>query len=307
MNFTHNNHLKYYIGDRLFGDRINSIDSYKVTVGSIDNDYYRTSNYLSELHRIADLVYKNFNSDFGIFLSGGTDSEIVVRNFVDIGIKPKCFTIRFEKDLNLSDVIESIAIAHELDVPLYIIDVNVKEFAYSGKAKEFADTIQCSQLAYLIVFQEIINLGMPSIMGGELMLRRGFNPNSFWHYCFRENEDGSAIRCSKLYNIPIVNEWFSYTPEIMLYYLEDPDINTLVNTQYNYKLSSVSSKNKILNKLIPNIRPKTKTHGYEKLMGLNNEFYRQLGNSHITRLEPSLDGIEYNNIIKILRGINDHN
>jgi hypothetical protein len=307
MNFTHNNHLTYHIGDRLFGKRSNPTESFKVSVGSIDHAYYKQSSYLEELHRIADIIYNDFGNDFGIFLSGGTDSEIVVRNFVDIGIKPKCFTIRFEDDLNLADVIEAEEIAKELNVPIYIIDVNVKEFAYSGQATEFADTIQCTQLAYLIVFNEIVKLGIPSIMGGELMLRRGFNPNSYWFHCFRENEDASSVRCSLLHSIPIVNEYFSYTPEIMLHYLEHPDIVSLVNQRYNYKLGSVSSKNAILNKLVPNIRPKIKTHGYEKLMGLNNEFYRQLGNSHITRLEPSLDGIEYNNLMSMLRGNNENN
>lgn len=305
MNFTANNHLKYYINGDLYGKRVDSIVSFDVTVGPIDKTYYTTSNYYQELLRTADLVYKDFGKNFALFLSGGTDSEIVARNFVDIGIKPTCYTIKFEDDLNLADVIEAQEIAKELDIPIHVINVNVREFAYSGKAKDLADNIQCTQLAYLIVYNEIIKLGLPSIMGGELMLRRGFSSEggSYWYHCFRENEDASAIRCSILNNVPIVNEWFSYTPELMLYYLEHPDIVKLVNTRYNYRLSSVSSKNIILNKLVSNIRPKVKTHGYEKLMGLNNEFYRQLESSQVTRLEPSLDGIEYNKIIQMLRGL----
>jgi hypothetical protein len=306
MNFTNNNHLKYYIGDRLFSQRQNATESFKVTVGSIDHVHYKNSNYLTELHRIADMVYHDFGNDFGIFLSGGTDSEIVVRNFVDIGIKPKCFTIKFEDDLNMIDVIEAKAIAKELSVPIHIIDVNVKDFAYSGQAKDLADKLQCTQLAYLLVYSQIIKFGSPAIMGGELMLRRSFDPYSYWNYVYRENEDASAIRCSLLYDIPIVYVWFSYTPEIMLYYFEHPDIVSLINTQYNYKLSSVSSKNAILNKLVPNVRPKAKTHGFEKLLGLNTELYRQLGNSQIAMLEPNLDGIKYNEIIKMLRGNNEN-
>ena len=144
---------------------------------------------------------------------------------------------------------------------------------------------------------------MPAVMGGELLLRRniGTDPSS-WYYCLRENEDGSAMRFTDKYKLPLVNEWFSYTPELMLYYLEYPDIQTLVTTKYNYKLSSVTSKNGILKKLVPNIRVRKKTHGFEKLLGFNFEAYRQLIHEQIMRLEPSLDGIEYYDIVNRLRG-----
>jgi hypothetical protein len=56
-------------------------------------------------------------------------------------------------------------------------------------------------------------------------------------------------------------------------------------------MSSVSSKNDILIKLIPDILKKKKTHGYENLMGFNGETYNTLYMSHVKRLESSLDGI----------------
>jgi hypothetical protein len=88
----------------------------------------------------------------------------------------------------------------------------------------------------------------------------------------------------------------------MLYYLEDPAIHNLVTTKLNYKLSSVSSKNAILKQLLPDIRLRKKTHGYEKLLGFNFEAYRSLANEQIMRLESSVDGIEYNTVIKMLKG-----
>jgi len=308
MNFTHNNHLKYKIADTLFGYRLDSIQPYTVSVGTIDKDYYQTSNYSQELRRTADLIYKDYGKDFALFLSGGTDSEIVLRNFLDIGVVPTCYTIRFKDDYNITDVNEAIDLAKELNVPLHIIDFDVKDFLYSGEASEFGNAIQCTQITYLMVYKSILKLGLPSVMGGELLLKRNINTDpSTWYYCLRENEDASAMRFSLKYNIPLVNEYFSYTPELMLYYLEDSDIQTLVTTKYNYKLTSVSSKNAILKKLVPEIRVRKKTHGFEKLLGFNFEAYRQLTGEQIIRLEPSLDGIEYNQIIQQLRGNNGNN
>ena len=303
MNFTYNNHLRYSIGGKEFGYRENSYDKYNLTIGQIDKDHYRTSNYKQELNRTADLVYQDYKSDFALFLSGGTDSEIVARNFVDIGIKPKCFVIKFKDNYNLPDVIEAIDLAKELNLDLNIIDFDVKDFLYSGEATEFGKELQCTQITYLMVYHSFKKIGMPAVMGGEVFLKRNINTDpSTWFYCIRENEDASAMRFSLKYNLPLVNEYFSYTPELLLYYLEHIDIKDLVSTKYNYKLTSVSSKNTILKKLVPEIRVRKKTHGFEKLLAFNFEAYRQLASEQIMRLEPSLDGIEYNTVVNMLQG-----
>lgn len=303
MNFTHNNHLKYTIGGREFGYRENSYEKFNIMVGQIDKDHYKTSNYSQELLRTADLIYQDYGSDLALFLSGGTDSEIVARNFVDIGIKPECFVIKFKDDYNIADVTDAINLAKQLDLKLNIIDFDVKDFLYSGEASDFGKELQCTQITYLMVYNSIKKLGMPAVMGGEVFLRRNINTEpSTWFYCFRENEDASAMRFSSKFNIPLVNEYFSYTPELLLYYLEDADIQSLVTTRYNYKLSSVSSKNTILKKLVPAINIRQKTHGFERLLGFNFEAYRQLASEQIARLESSIDGIEMNKIIKTLKG-----
>ena len=303
MNFTYNNHLKYTIGGREFGWREHSREKYNLTVGQIDADHYASSNFADELTRTADLIYQDLGKDLGIWLSGGTDSEIVLRNFLDIGVKPNCYTIKFKDDYNASDVNEAIDLAKELDVPLHIIDFDVKDFYNSGEASEFGKKLQCTQVTYLVVYYSILKLGLPSVMGGELLLRRNINTDtSSWYYCIRENEDASAMRFTQTFNIPLVNEYFSYTPELMLYYLENTNIHNLVTTRLNYKLSSVSSKNAILKELLPNIRFRKKTHGYEKLFGFNFEAYRSLANEQIMRLESSVDGIEYNTVIEMLKG-----
>jgi hypothetical protein len=291
-NFTYNNHLKYTIGDRLYGNRTTPYEKFKVTCGSIDNDRYNKSSWLNEQYRTADLIYNDFRSDITVMFSGGTDSEIVLRAYKHIGITPRSVFIKFKDDYNIEDLKIADQIARELDIKLEVIEFDVKNFYNSGEAWEFSESIQCRQIAYLTVYHHIHKLQCPAVMGGEMLLRRHVdNISSQWFYCFRENEDASAMRFSMKYNLPLVNEWFSYTPEMMLYYLNDPDIDKLINTRYNYKMSSVSSKNDILKKLMSDIIEKKKTHGYENLMGFNGETYNSLYKSHVKRLEPSLDGI----------------
>lgn len=302
-NYTEDNHLSYSIGNRNFGYRTAGHEKYSVRLGSIDTELYRKGNYISELNRTADSVYKEFGKELVVFLSGGTDSEIVVRNFVDIGIRPKCLVIRFKDDYNAPDVVEAQAIANDLDLDLEIMDFDVIDFHRSGEARELGISLQCSQITYLTVYNAILKLGAPAVMGGEVLLTRLVRQDSHeWYYTFRENEDASAMRFSEKYNIPLVNEWFSYTPELLLHYLEDKDIQALISTRYNYKLTSVSSKNAILRRLYPNIRPKIKTHGFERLLGFNFEVYKELASYQIRKLESGVDGILMNDAIAMLKG-----
>ena len=303
MNYTQNNHLHYTIGGRKFGHRMTPYEQYKVYTGRVDPVVYKNSSWRNELVKTADSVYQEYGKDLILFLSGGTDSEIVLRNFLEIGVKPRCVIIKFTNDYNLPDVLEGIEIAKQLDVKLDIIEFDVKDFYKSGQALDFSKQIDCTQITYLMVYYHIMKLNSPGVMGGEMLLGRNVSRTStFWYYCFRENEDASAMRFSEKFNIPIVNEWFSYTPEMMLYYLENLDIQQLMSDRFNYKLTSVSSKNLILSKLYPGIKMRKKTTGFEKLMGFNSDTYRQLRTHQISRLPPCLNGISIEHLLLNLKG-----
>lgn len=308
FNFTHNNHLKYSIGGRDYGKRETGLEKYQVTLGNIDSDEYKKTSWRQELRRTADLVLNDLGKDLVVFLSGGTDSEIVVRNFLEIGFKPRCAIIRFKDDYNDYDVKSAEELCQDLDIDLMYLDFDVKDFYYSGRAAELATEIQCCQITYLTVYENIRKLSAPAIMGGELFLSKKVErKNKFWYYVFRENEDASAMRFSNHYQIPLVNEWFSYTPEMVLHFLNDPDIKKLISDRIPHKLSSVSSKNKILKKLFPEIKKRIKTHGFERLRALNFECYVALGNQClIRRTEGSLDGIPIEKTFNMLRNKNEN-
>jgi hypothetical protein len=148
------------------------------------------------------------------------------------------------------------------------------------------------------VYYHIKKIAAPSVLGGEQLLRRlNTQWDDYWYDCFRENQDASAMRFSLKYDIPVVNEWFSYTPEMMLYYIEQPEIQQMMNT--NSVESTAHEKNRILQRLYPTVRVKTKTHGFEQLEQFNIDVTNDLKSHMIPRKTPSLDGISIDNIMKM--------
>jgi hypothetical protein len=291
MNFTLNNHLKYYIGDRLYGDRLNPYEKFTVDIGKIDKDHYRTSNWRAEMYRIAEYVYKDFGKDVNVMFSGGTDSEIILRAFKHIGVKPLVTFIRFTNGYNQRDYEEATKIINDIGWKLNVVDFDVMEFYNSGAAKELSTITQCRQIAYLVIWQNILKLQLPSVMGGELVFQKHIAKECKWYYFLRESEDGGSIRFSLKHNIPLVVEWFTYTPEAVAFYFEHPILQNLISTSNHHKLSNVSIKNKILTDFMPEIVCSLKLHGYEKFLGFNQENYLNLYQDDLVRLEPSLDGI----------------
>jgi len=302
MNFTLNNHLKYYIGGRLYGHRQHPYEKYVVEMGSIDNAYYAKSNWLQELYRTAELITEDFNKDVNVMFSGGTDSEMVLRSLKHVGTKPNVFFIRFNNNYNETDYRDALKITDDLGFKLNVMNFDVIDFYKSGQAYELSKEVQNRQIAYLAIYFNILKLNAPTIMGGELILQKIANlQGGRWHYCFRENEDAGAMRFSLKYNIPLVFEYFSYTPEIVGYYIEHPKIQRLFTDKHNYKLSNISIKNEVSKEFMPDIIcPSPKLTGYEKLMGFNQETYLNLYQGDMVSYEPSVDGIYIDELTKKL-------
>lgn len=309
INLTYNNHLKYFINDQEFGIRQNPFDRYKVTVGMVDQDRYTQNTFYEELKRIARLIYTELGKDFEIYFSGGTDCEILIMCFLAIGIKPKLVTIRYLDNSNEYEVINAVSIANRLSLPIEIVDFDVKDFYYSGAAIDMAQKIYCAMLIFNVFFENVRRRKIPAIMGGNVPLTKKIgNFEPYWYYTYMESEETCNIRFNQQFDTPVIYEFFSYTPEAMLYWLDSKGIQTLVNSK-NLKLKAESSKNQILINELPelSIDYRTKTHGWEKTVPFSHEANRHIVKYLIPRLTNCIDGIKYQDVINQLRGYNEIN
>jgi hypothetical protein len=303
FNLTHNNHYKHFIDGELFGVRTNKFQQYSTDVGTVDMEYYLKNDYNTERLRIAQLQYNDLGKDLVLFVSGGLDSEIMVRSYVEQGLKPLCIIIKFIGDYNISDVTEAVLLLTELEVPYKIIDYDIKDFYHSGAAAELAEKIQCELLPFLAFFDVSRKLSAPTVLGGELLVEkyRGVNHERKWVLRNLETYEAAHVRFAKKYQIPFVIEWFSYTPEIMLYYLEHRAVQNLVATQSHF-WSITPVKNRILRNIMPNLKKKSKGTGYENLKGLLHESKQQLGLLMPENIGDTHPYLTYQEVLDKLRG-----
>jgi hypothetical protein len=310
FNITHNDHIKFYTNNNLYIDSDNVNRKYSVKFGSVDFEYYKKNSYYEELKRVADLQYNLFGKDLIVFLSGGLDSEIAVRSFLNIGIIPRCVIIRFLNKLenkieNKKEVDDAVKTANSLGISYEIYDFDVLNFYLSNEAEEFAIKYKCSEFPILVYYKvSTLFAPYPCVFCCEVLLekKKDVNFNPVWNVRFQENIEAATYRVCQDTKVPIVMEWYYYTPELLLYFLESDHIRKLTSTRNQY-VTSTRIKNDVLKSLVKDVKDsnKVKTYGYENLTNMVVEANWKFKNLIPYRIDQTDYGTEYNEVIKMLK------
>ena len=227
-------------------------------------------NYFDALIHNAKMVAENYQGPFDVLLSGGIDSEIIVRLNHKLGIKQKVYTFRLENDYNIRDVESSKDICKDLGIDLNIIDWNLQRWieneAEGIYKKTFSPYVtRMVRFDWFKYFDNIIVMGE-----GEPYWRREYESDytkkSNWHLHWVEDYFMSSIYAN-LIGQTVIGEWYIYTPEVVKSFHKLPLIKKLLNDEIQGKISCWSSRTEIHQELFPSIKPKLKLVGYEGATG----------------------------------------
>lgn len=225
-----------------------------------DLDYYNALKYN------AQMVAENFTGPFDILLSGGIDSEIVVRMNHLLGIKQNVFTFRLENDYNIRDVESAKQICDNLGIKLNIVDWNLQNWvendAYEVYQKTYSPIIErMVRFDWFKYFDNVIVMGE-----GEPYWRRDlegdYTKKSTWHLLWTEDYFMSSMYAN-LTGQTVIGEWYNYTPEVVKSFHKFPFVKKLLNDEIPGKVSCWSSRTEIHKELFPDINHKIKLVGYE--------------------------------------------
>lgn len=258
----HNDWMTYSYNNIIKGSKKSKTDQFRI---HIKKDKISTIPYVDALYNNAKILQDSFNQTQDVLLSGGIDSEVIVRINKDLGIKQNLYTFRLEDDLNYKDVNAAIRLANQLNLKLNLIDFNAKKFVENKAESIYKKTYM--SLPYIIrtAWYDLLD-NLPVVGNGEQYWRRelgnNYDKKSIWKFNWTEEEFSHSI-WSTYISRPIIGEWYLYTPEPFFNYHKNSMINSILNDEVYGKTSTWSSRHLVYKDLWPNLEYKQKLTGYE--------------------------------------------
>lgn len=227
-----------------------------------------------------------------IFLSGGLDSELILRSYIDIKSKIKVYIVKYENNLNEYDFYFANKICKELNIKPNIINFNLKKF-FENDAEKISELSEIDNPKLLphLKFTDYAE-GLSIIGMGDIRWYRtnnDYTKKGTW--VNREYEfDLGFDKYNILLNRPAIFNWFKFTPELMLSFLNLKWLKNLLNDNYYGKLGVISTKILGYKEAYNNLEERTKKTGFENIENTIKEFE--------IFLEKKYNGLIYRDIIE---------
>lgn len=182
--------------------------------------------FREECTETAKMIRDNTDLPIGLLVSGGIDSEVMLKSFVFAGIPVTAYILSFDDKWNVHDIAWAIAQCETLGVKYKVVDVDIMWFMRS-MAMDYANRYNCASLEPLSTMWLVSRIDdFPVLANGDAVIRKeGYQD---WKVVERE--------CIFAHYIQMVHEriqgvpaFFQYTPELMLNYAIQPAIRRMVD------------------------------------------------------------------------------
>jgi len=227
-----------------------------------------------ELHRTAESTMEHYPGlQPNVFFSGGVDSELILRAYLGIGANPKVYIVRYEDDLNIYDVSYAVTVCSILNVPYNIIDFKLKKF-YENDAMSVSEQAQIDRPSMLphLKFTDcadgLIIVGHSDI--AWMRLSTDYSKKVEWIARDYEHDLG-CDKYNAFHNRPAIYQWWKWTPGIVAAVMNLEWFKKLTNDEYYGKLGINSTKVLGFREAYPDIIPRSKQTGFEKIRDILDE------------------------------------
>lgn len=293
--FSKNNHLNYWYNDNpknLY--RENWYDLISFQIGGISRN---PKSFREECCIAAKEIYDIY-PDIHIGLTGGLDSNVCLESFLTAGIKPGIFIIKFTNDLNNIDSDYAMTRCKELNINPVVVEIDPFQFV-EDHVIDIAKEFQIYSMYQALHIHACRNFTFPFITVDEIELRRDCHPKSKWSFVKKEDQDMCWRRFASTTGVKAINNFYTWSPELMLSFVNIPIANELCTGKIPGKISWNSTKNLIYAQGgFPKFIRFKKTWGVEKISGL---FTHATGKITKELMWDSRDCyIEYNELKNIL-------
>jgi hypothetical protein len=217
-----------------------------------------------ELYNNARLIYEK-NKKLTLFFSGGLNSQIILRTYLDMNVPIEVLIVKYNNDYNLREFNIAKNICERLNVKFHILNFDVDYFFENDAYQLFKQvpTIDPYKLIFFKVVEE--SSGCP-IVGNKFPYIFRSSPNyketADWYIKFCQ-DDFSFLHYTK---DKIIGDWFLYSPEVLLSLCENELVNDLINDRSFGKQSILTSRVSLFSKQWNNLENRQKSNGLDELI-----------------------------------------
>lgn len=252
--------------------------------------------FKEECHNVARLIGEQAESPINVLMSGGKDSEVVARSFLDVGVPFQATLFRFG-NMNAHDLVYAEHFCKKFNVPYEIKDFDL--FAYYkqpgihrhyntyDRANAYAEWMwmisHCEGtiiggngmlMEYLYELPKGVELtrygrGCDSLYGANMydsrLVNKSDEKGDGWYLGYSEREGDTIENYMHHFGIDGTFKFFNYTPELALSILLDSVVNGLTRTQAAFGGLMAVFKNEFFCKHWPDLVQRPKYTGYEHI------------------------------------------
>ena len=316
--FTHRNHYKWGYNGQHFNKRQSERDKFSVSFGKCSREPYsfrdECFDVAIKIHEYAQIRGKPID----LMFSGGSESEIMVRSFIEQDIDVNIHIMQFDYNRNLHDIAHAVVFCEQRNIPFTLHELDLDNFTIKA-APLYANFSKCvtpRMLPHMWLMERLYD-GIPVMGMGECYIahrdikqfyslvdgnvvrnQKDDYPQAPWYFYEREKIN-SWYRFAMEKSLDAIPGFFQYTPEIMLAFLEETLTKELVSCMHYGKLSNTSTKLQIYEEHFPGILQRYKKDGFEYSLDLDKKlrtvFQKEYG------MYSNEAKIEYNKLLESLR------
>jgi hypothetical protein len=221
--------------------------------------------YYEELLENGRAIYELFNEPLSLLFSGGVDSEVVLRVYLDLKIPIKVYIFKYKNNYNIIEFTHAVAECEKLNVTPIIIDFDLEKF-FENEAYDFMLKTYAMGPGWLphMKMTEFVD-GIPIIGSGEPYFRRtsrDWTTSHPWVYQIDEHSHHWAVYHTVI-GRKTITDWYEYSPELLVSFSKLPYVQNLINDRIRGKLSTETSKVLIHQAYWPDLQQRQKLVGFE--------------------------------------------
>lgn len=308
--YSFNNHYILGFNGVPFSSRKHKDDQFYCQYGRATQEM----NLRDACNEAAHLILNTISKDAWLCFSGGIDSEIMVRSFMDQRLPFKVVMFRFKNGENDHDLKTAFSFCEKYNLPYQILELDFYDWFKSDECKEVIKTSHSNNVTQLYLCWMIAEVnrlgGHPIIAIGDPLLLRSvpsdfnsvrYNFNSYneevedqWHLYSEEDIDGVPQRFSVMNNLDCYPNFSCHTPNIFRAFIDDAMVHKVI-TDFNSYRFTYDNRFKMYSQYF-NLEYRPRYHGAENI--INNEGYKkilkEINPNHCTRYR-----IKYSDLLSL--------